>query len=273
MKKIINGFLIIFIMMFAFGCNPQDNEDDTLRVGMDLRWPPFETITTDREPTGISVDLAYALGDYLDKTVEIIDLEFGSLITELEAGTIDIIIGSMSITEDRALKINFSDPYFYFPLITVLNKSFQDEHQVTTKEELFQISGVRYVGPKTFVSLSIPREEALNPIINEVNDANAAILEVTTGVSDAFIISASSAAEYYLANPDTTTILWDPIMLSPIGMGLRKTDTLLLEQVNQFIAGLETNGVYNMLRQKYDAIIGETLPSQTLDFYILNDEE
>jgi len=266
MKKIA---LLLLLTLSIFTLSSCGNDDNTLKVGMDLRWPPFETIDENGDATGISVDLAYMLGDYLDREVEIVDLEFGSLITALETNQIDVIIGSMSITEDRAEKIAFSDPYFYFPLITVLNKDFYDEYQPETKEDLFSIEDeVVYVGPKSFVSLSIPRDEATNPVIIEVNDSNAAILEVVSGTSDAFIISASSAAGYQAANPDTTVLMWDAIDSSPIGMGMRLSDTDLIEDINAFIATLnDPDGPYDQLSDIYDSIIAEELPGQGLDFY------
>ena len=269
MKKILLGFTVLLLVFTLSAC--KSDTEDTLKVGMDLRWPPFETIDSNGDPTGISVDLAYALGEYLDRDVEIVDLEFGSLITALAAEQIDVIIGSMSITEDRENNPNFtfSDPYFYFPLITVLNKDFAEANPVTTKDELFAIDGVNYVGPLSFVSLSIPRDEALNANILEVADANTAVLEVVSGTADAFIISASAAAGYQAANPTTTVLMWDPIDLSPIGMGMREDDTELKADINAFIAGLnETDGVYDMLREKYDGIVAEVLPGQGVDFYI-----
>jgi polar amino acid transport system substrate-binding protein len=116
--------------------------------------------------------------------------------------------------------------------------------------------------------LSIPQAEATNPTIHEVNDSNAAILEVVAGTSDAFIISASSAAGYASENPDTTVLMWDPITASPIGMGMRKGDTELLADVNEFISMLgDAGGVYEMLAEKYDDVIAEQLPGQGLSFY------
>ena len=267
MKKIILGITVLLLVFALSACKI----DNTLKVGMDLRWPPFETIDNNGDPTGISVDLAYALGEYLDKEIVIVDLEFGSLITALATEEIDIIIGSMSITDEREAGTNFtfSDPYFYFPLITVLNKDFAETNSIETKEDLFTYDGAKFVGPVSFVSLSIPRDEALNPVILEVIDSNTAVLEVISGAADAFIISASSAAGYHAANPNTTILMWDPISLSPIGMGMREDDTQLLKDVNEFIAGLnDVNGVFDILREDYDAIIAEDLPGQGLDFYI-----
>lgn len=292
MKKII-GLALLLMMVFALGaCQTNDTTnsgvtteesdefdpiaDGVLTVGMDLRWAPFETkdpVTGD--PTGISVDLAYELGRYLDVKVEIVDLEFGSLIAALNTKDIDVIIASMSITEERAEAIDFSDPYFYFSLITVLNKDFQDENNIETKEELFAIDGVKYVGPRSFVALSIPEAQATNPIILEVNDATAALLEVVTGGSDAFIIDAVSASEYHMSNLTTTELLWDPIDSSPIGMGVRQTDVdSFLTTLNEFIAQLgRENGTYDRLAKLYDDVIAESLPGQGLDFYIIENEE
>lgn len=267
MKKIVFGITVLLLVFTLSACK----SDNTLRVGMDLRWPPFETIDSNGDPTGISVDLAYALGEHLNRKVEIVDLDFGSLITALATEEIDIIIGSMSITDDREANPNFtfSDPYFYFPLITVLNKDFAEANSIETKADLFSYDGVKFVGPISFVSLSIPREEALNPIVLEVIDSNTAVLEIISGAADAFIISPSSAAGYNEANPDTTVLMWDPIDLSPIGMGMREDDTDFIADVNEFIAGLnEADGVYDMLREDYDAIIAEDLPGKGLDFYI-----
>lgn len=264
MKKIMYMFSAFLIVLILTGCQGNDN----LRVGMDLTYPPFETIEKNGDASGISVDLALALGEYLDRDVEIVDLAFNSLIEALKSGDIDVVIGSMSITEERAESINFSDPYFHFPLITVLNVNAD----IDNVEELMSREGVRFVGPRTFVSLSIPLAEANEPIIVETEDQNAAVAELVSGNADAFIISASTAVGYHLANPTTTEILWDPVTLSPIGMGLAKGNDELLASVNEFIAGLETNGVYEELRLKYDDVIALELPEQGLDFYIHPDE-
>lgn len=286
MKKVL---LLVSVLTLAFGlsaCKPAEETDplddiladnptselqgEVLRVGMDLRWRPFETIDKNGDPIGISVDMAYELGLYLGRPVEIVDLEFGSLITAIETEQIDIIIASMSITESRAEKINFSDPYFYFPLIPVLNKDFAEEYDIQSKEDLFAITDeVVYVGPKSFVTLDVARDEAANPVIREVNDANAGVLEIVSGTSDVFIISASSAAGYNAEYPDTTTILWDTIIASPIGMGLNLNDTELLAQVNAFIATLdEPGGVYERLAEKWDVVVAYELPGQGLEFYL-----
>ncbi|TDT69232.1 polar amino acid transport system substrate-binding protein [Hypnocyclicus thermotrophus] len=269
--KEIKAFIIVLILsLFVISCNKKNTNNSgsitkkaPLKVGMELKWPPFETITEDGKPTGISVDLAYELGKYLDRDIEIVDTSFGSLIPALETGKIDIIIASMSITKERAEKINFSKPYFYFSLVTLLNKN----SNIKDKKELFSREGLKFVGPKSFVALKIPKEKANNPKLLEFDDKSSAVLEVVQGKADAFIIDAIAASEFYSKYPEQTEILWDPVEQAKIGMGLRKSDTELLEKVNTFINDLEKNGVYKRLAEKYNSIIDKSLPGQTLDFY------
>ncbi|MCD4827541.1 MAG: transporter substrate-binding domain-containing protein [Acholeplasmataceae bacterium] len=273
MKKIIVLFMTIMAIALLVGCEQDSN---VLKVGMDLTYPPHETVDENGDPTGISVTLAEEFGKYLGREVQIVDVPFGSLITELNIGTIDVIIGSMTITEERALSVDFSNKYFNFPLVTLVNKTFFDDNNIETKEDLLAIEGVKFVAPKSFATLDVARELANNPIIREANDVTAAVLEVVTGASDVFLMSVGNAAGQHLANPDTTEILMDPIALSPIGMAFRKDNQDLVDQANAFIAGLESDGVYDILRNLYNSVIDQNIPGETLDIYlqgIINEEE
>jgi len=272
MKKI----LLILLMIFAVGTLAAcSGEDDVLRVGMDLTFPPFETVDDDGNPTGISVTLAEEFGKYLGREVEIVDLPFDTLITELNSNTIDVIIGSMSITEERAKSVDFSEKYFNFPLVALVNKVFYDANGIETKEDILDIEGVKFVAPKAFATLDVARALANNPIIREANDVNAAVLEVVSGTSDVFLMSISNAAGHHLANPDTTEILLDPVVLSPIGMAFRKGNEELVAEANAFIAGLEEDGVYDILRDLYNDDIAANIPGETLNVYLqeIIDEE
>lgn len=63
---------------------------------MDFDWPPFETIDDDGNPSGISVDISFELGKYLDIQIEIVDMKFNELIDALNNDEIDVIIAASS---------------------------------------------------------------------------------------------------------------------------------------------------------------------------------
>ncbi len=273
MKKILLLFTVMLTIGLLIGC---EKDESVLKVGMDLSYPPHETVNDSGKPTGISVTLAEEFGKYLGRKIVIVDLPFGSLITELNTNGIDVIIASMSITEKRALSVDFSEPYFNFPLVSLVNKNFYDRNNIKTKADLLAIEGVKYVGPKTFAPLEVAKELAINPIIREVDDVNAAVLEVVSGTSDVFLMSVSNAGGHYLANLDTTKLLLDPFSLSPIGMAFRKGNEDLVNKANIFIKGLEADGIYDILRGLYNKDINANIPGETLDIYlqgIINENE
>lgn len=282
MKKIF-ALMLSGIFIFGLGAcgleneedDPNDDEpgeEDVLRVGMDLSYPPFET-QTDGEAEGISVDVANEFGEFLGREVEIVDTNFGSLIPALNTGDIDIIIASMSITEGRAESVDFSDPYFYFKIISLLNQDFADEHDLheeSSTEDILAIEDAKYVGLADQVSYQIPRDKGLDVV--ESTDLPSAIFDITQGVRDILMMSAFPVSNNQQANPDTTMIVYDPFVVSPIGMAVRQGESELLEEANAFIAQMdEEDGVYDRLRETWNDDINERLGRYDLDFFIYED--
>ena len=91
-------------------------------VGMELNYPPFEMVDPQGQPTGVSVDLANALGQHLQREVRIENIPFDGLIPALKTGKIDLIISSMTETPTRAQSIDFSEPYVRTGLCLLVNK-------------------------------------------------------------------------------------------------------------------------------------------------------
>jgi len=99
---------------------PADGEDaaefDTLTegkiiVGSDTAYPPFEFVEGG-ETVGFDIDLMNAVGERLGYEVEFLTYKFDALITDLQAGTsFDMVASAMTITEERAESVDFSDPY------------------------------------------------------------------------------------------------------------------------------------------------------------------
>lgn len=243
------------ISMFALTACGGARDQEVLRVGMDLRFPPFETQDSAGDPLGISVDVALALGEFLGREVEIVNTNFASLIPSLNSGEIDIIIASMSNTPERAEAINFSETYFYFKIPTLVNRAFAVANGITeesTTADLQAVAGARFTGITGQISASIPEQLGL-PITIATN-LETAVLNVVQGQADMLIMSTFPVTRGHLANPDDTIIVWAPWVSSPIGMGVRQGEEDLLAQANEFIATMdEPGGLYDQLRAKWNA--------------------
>jgi polar amino acid transport system substrate-binding protein len=85
--------------------------EGVIRIGSDIDFPPFEFIE-DGEIKGFDVDLMEEIASRLDVEVEWIDAAFDTILTQLDGGEFDAVISAVTITEERAQTVDFSDAYF-----------------------------------------------------------------------------------------------------------------------------------------------------------------
>ena len=246
MKKTIIVLLsILLITSFFTGCAKDDTEP--LVVGMELAYPPFETKDDDGNPSGISVDMAYALGEYLDREVVIENTNWDGLIPSLQTGKVDVVISSMTITEERGEVVDFSDPYAHAYLALLVNK----DSGITSVEELNQSGNV--IAVKKGTTGNIYANNVLtNATVNALTSESACVTEVTQGKADAFIYDQLTIYRQNQANPNTTIAVLIPGQEAEgWGMAVNKGNDELLAQINAFIAEYKTDGGFETLTEKY----------------------
>jgi ABC-type amino acid transport substrate-binding protein len=84
----------------------------TYTVAMDMAYAPFEFIGDDGNPAGFDVDLIRAIAANMGFEVNLVNTAWDGIIPSLLAGSSDMIISAMTITEERSQSVQFSDPYF-----------------------------------------------------------------------------------------------------------------------------------------------------------------
>lgn len=90
---------------------PPQLADGTLRIGMEIAYPPMEFRTQAEGEQGVDVELARAIGAALRVQVEFVDLPFDQLLTQVESGEIDVAMSSITVTRGRASRVSFV-PYY-----------------------------------------------------------------------------------------------------------------------------------------------------------------
>ena len=85
-------------------------EPGVLTMGTNAAFPPYEYKEGD-EIVGIDAEIAQALADKLGLKLEIVDMDFSSLITSIQSGKIDISLAGMTVTEERKQNVDFTDSY------------------------------------------------------------------------------------------------------------------------------------------------------------------
>lgn len=86
--------------------------DGQLTVCSDTPYEPFEFEGPDGEQTGYDIDLLRAIADDAGLGLEVLDLPFDGILGSLAAGDCDVVGSAVTITEERAQQVDFSDPYF-----------------------------------------------------------------------------------------------------------------------------------------------------------------
>lgn len=213
---------------------------------MELAYPPFEMTDPHGRPTGVSVDLARALGKHLGREVEIQNLPFDGLIPALKTGKIDLIISSMTATSERAQSIDFSAPYLRTGLCLLAGKS----SPVRSIEDLDQPGKIAAVKLGTtghnYALQKIKRAKVL-----VLDKEDACVLEVVQGKADAFIYDQMSTFKNWRRNSETTRAILKPFQEESWAIGIRKGNQDLLQPVNRFLQDFRAKGGFEELGDRY----------------------
>ena len=220
--------------------------DNTLVVGMELSYPPFEMSSEVNEPAGVSVDLAYALGEHLGRPVRIENIAFAGLISSLKTGKIDLAISSMTATVERRESIDFSDPYLSTGLCLLVSSS----SDIQSIEDADQAGNAIAVKQGTTGHL-YAMDHLQNARVLALDKETAAVLEVAQGKADAFIYDQMSTYRNWKRHPDTTRPILAPFKNERWAIGLRKGNDELKTQVNAFLAAFKASGGFDALGERY----------------------
>lgn len=234
---------VISILLFA-GCQ---KKSDKLIVAMELAYPPFETKDESGNPDGISVDFAKALGEHLGREVEIVNTAWDGLIPSLQTGKADMVISSMTVTDQRKEQVDFSVPYAKALLAILANK----DSGIESIENLNQ-AGKRVAVKTGSTGYLFAKNNLDKAEIIPLADESACVTEVVQGKADAFLYDQLTIYRNQLKNPDTTTAVYIPFQDAEYwAVAVKKGNQQLLSQIDEFIEKYTAEGGFITLSDKY----------------------
>lgn len=122
-QTLTTGFFSLLLMLGVTSCSTEGVTNDTLVIGMECGYQPFNwTATTSSDYTlpidgtneyadGYDIQVAKYLSEDLGKDVVIKRIVWDSLIPSLQNGEINMVLAGMSSTAERRETISFTDPY------------------------------------------------------------------------------------------------------------------------------------------------------------------
>lgn len=217
-----------------------------LRVGMDLSYPPFEMQDKSGNPDGVGVKLAEALAADLGRPLKIVPMEFSGLIPALKTGNIDLIISSMTATDERRQSIDFSEPYAFTGLALLVRKNSAIQSVDDLKTQGRTIAAKAATTGEMWAIHHLPDAKRV-----VFEDQTACVLEVVQGRADAFIYDQLSILQYAEENKDTTRGLLKPFVEESWAVAIAKGNDELRRQVNDFLGRFRAEKGFVKLGDQY----------------------
>ena len=223
---------------------------ETLRVGMECTYAPFNYKTADGELAGYDVDVANGVAGIIGADLEFVCQEWDGMIPALLANKFDLVIASMSITEKRMEKIDFSGPYRFSTGQIVGAKK--------TKVNLFDDAGNPI--PENFKGLKVGLERATTYsswFESELPDADVVLydgseplyLDLQNGRVDIIMTNPMKAHLKFLAKEDGAGFEFKGPVVDEekffgigVGIGLRQGQPELKERLNGALKQLINSG-------------------------------
>jgi polar amino acid transport system substrate-binding protein len=256
------GWRLCFAAMIVLlGCSAR-NRSGALVVGMDLSYPPFETIDESGKPTGIGVRLAEDLANFLGRPLRIENIPFVGLIPSLQNKRIDCIISSMTDTPERRQAIAFSDAYLSIGLALLAGA----QSDISSAADMDQPGRTLVVRQGTTGELWA-KGNLKNAKLLSVEKENSAVLEVVQGKADAFVYDQMSVWQNWQKHPESTRAILAPLQKEHWAIGIRKENNELRLEINAFLKDYRDKGGFQKLGDEFLSEQKKAFARENIPFY------
>ena len=209
-----------------------------LRVGL-ASFVPWAMQDKKGEWIGFEIDVAKQLAKDMDVEIEFVPTKWDGLIPSLLTGKFDMIIAGMTGTPQRALKINFTNPYDFSGMNVVVHKDFAEG--VTDYMDLDK-KGNTIISRVGTTGAALAKETFKNATVRLFPDEGPMVQELLNGKAAAFLGSAPQPAQLAAKYPETLMFLDKNLVQQPICIGVPKGDPDTLAYLNNWITTVRNNG-------------------------------
>ncbi|MBW2328526.1 MAG: basic amino acid ABC transporter substrate-binding protein [Deltaproteobacteria bacterium] len=220
--------------------------EKTIVFATDATWPPMEFVNADKNIVGYSIDFLTAAGKEVGFKPEFKNTAWDGIFAGLASGRYDSISSSVSITEERQKKMDFSEPYFVVQQALIVNKDSKAASLADLKGKkvgaqigttgYFAIKAAEGVEAKSYDEIGLAMEDLnVGRIAAVVCDdpvaANYALIKYKDTLKIAGVIK-SDKPEYY-------------------GFPVKKGNKEVLDLINKGIEAVKAKGIDKELKKKW----------------------
>ncbi|VVP73339.1 Lysine/arginine/ornithine-binding periplasmic protein [Pseudomonas fluorescens] len=247
-KRVLLGALALSVL-----CVQTFADEKPLKIGIEAAYPPFASKASDGSIVGFDYDIGNALCAEMKVKCVWVEQEFDGLIPSLKVRKIDLILSSMTITEDRKKSVDFTDRYYLTQARLVFKQS------TAVSSSLDELKGKK-IGVQRGSIHDRFANEVLAPkgaVIVPYGSQNEIYLDVVAGrldgtLADAVLLSegflkTDAGKDFAFAGPAFTDVKY---FGGGSGIAVRKGDPLK-DKFSAAIAAIRANGTYKNVEEKY----------------------
>ena len=250
-----------------------DGDPAVLTVAMECAYAPYNWTQTDDANGAVQIrnssDYAYGydvmmakkIGEALGQEVQIVKLDWDSLVPAVQSGDVDCVIAGQSITSKRAEQVDFSDPYYYASIVTLVRK----DSPYAAAAGVADLAGATCTSQlgTIWYDICLPQIEDAN-ILPAQETAPAMLVALDSGAVDVVVTDRPTAQAALVAYPDFVMLDFgggeDDFAVSEeeinIGISMKKGNTALKDAINEVLATMTTDD--------YNAMMDEAISVQPL---------
>lgn len=217
--------------------------EKVLKIGSDIAYAPMEYMNEQQKPEGFDIDLIKALGEDMGYQVDFETATFDGLIPSLNAGRYDAVISAMTITEERAKTVLFTDKYFQATQSIAVKKGSPIKSEADLK------------GRKVAVQVGTTGQEVVEKMgitSQKYDTAPDALNDLINGGVEAAVIDSPVVAYFIKQNSDKNMItIPGNFDKEYYGIAVKNDNKELANQLNASLKKLIDNGEYNKIYKKW----------------------
>ncbi len=226
--------------------------DEPIRIGIDGAYPPFNQLTSDGKLVGFDVDITNALCAEMKVECKFVMQDWDGMIPAIMAGKIDAIVASMSITEDRLKKVDFSKKYYNTPAaIAVLKES------KLKGESLDELKGLSIGAQVSTTHADFAEKKIADIDLRLYPTPDEYKLDLESGRLDGVVDDIVVLSEWVKSKEGACCKILMSITPVPeihgngAGIAVKKGNKELADKFSAAIAALRANGKYQEINAKY----------------------
>jgi len=225
------------------------SQSGQLVVGTAGSMPPLNMTTKDGEVIGLEPDMANRMAAAMGVKATFKTMPFADLLSALEAGKVDMVLSSMTITGERNMKVAFVGPYFISgkTFLTTEKWAAAAKEPEEVNSPGTKLTALRGSTSQKFVEVAFP-----NATLLPAKDYGESVAMVLQGKADAMIADYPICLLSVIRNSDHNLIsVVPPFTYEPIGIAIQKNDTLLANWLENFLGAMAGSGDLKELQEKW----------------------